>query len=447
LSFGRQLAAAVAAAHAEGVVHRDLKPSNIQITSGGTLKVLDFGIARLDDAAVTTHTADPAEDERRASMLSRHAGTPGYMSPEQALGLRVDERSDIYSLGAVLFEMATGRRLEAFNAVDLASDGPVAAPGAEALIARTARPLAELIRQALAANPSDRPQSASEIEARLAAIRVFSWRRPGPMLAVAAAAVVLLGGFAAFQRFVTPRASAPGGIRSIAVLPLVNESRDGAQDYFVDGMTDGLINTLGRIHGLKVTARTSCMAFKNTRQSLDEIAKLLHVDAVLEGSVITVPASDGPERVRVTVSLIDPATQQQIWSDTLDRRMGDVIALQDDVARSLAEKIDRVVNPVATAARTTTSVNPEAFTFSRRWRRIPTSRPPTRVSPIPTCCWPETSAPCPAPTAQTRPLPTRTTRSVSTRRWPRPTRRWDLPVIFCAGIGTVPNDISNARWN
>lgn len=379
IGLARQLSAAVAAAHAQGVVHRDLKPSNAQITPDGTLKVLDFGIARFA-AAFTTHTADAQNPALSALPPTRRAGTPGYMAPEQALGLTVDERSDIYSLGAVLYEMVTGRRVEPLAGPDGTSR--YARPRADAVNPQVPRALAEIIEKALAPEPGARFQKAAEVERALAAL-------PPPRPAVTrqllvlgvSAGIVVLAGIFGFYRWYTVAPAAPPAIRSIAVLPLVNDSGNPSQEYFVDGMTDGLINSLGRVSALRVTARSSSMLFKRTTKPIGQIARELGVDAIVEGSAVAMTMPDGSDRVRVAVSLIDPATQQQIWSDTVDRRMADVLTLQDEVARSLANKIERAVarqDPRSQSA--AVAVDPEAFRAyllgRERWnnRTVPSIR-------------------------------------------------------------------------
>ena len=342
LRFGRQLSAAVAAAHAQGVVHRDLKPSNVQIARDDTLKVLDFGIARFALAALTTRTADTGQAAARLPE-TRAAGTPGYMSPEQAAGLGFDERSDIYSLGAVLYEMATSRCVAPADPL-----GPrelrTERPRADAVNPAVPPALAEIIEKALAPDPAARFQKASDVERALAAIpsaEARSVNRRAVIAAVTAMAALLIVAGAYRWQALTPGTPTP--IRSIAVLPLVNDSGNAAQDYVADGITEGLINTLGRVSALRVTARSSSMAFKRTTKSLAQIARELRVDAILEGSVVTASTPAGADRVRVTVSLVDPSTQHVIWSDTVDGTLGDLLTLQDGVARALAGRIDRAV--------------------------------------------------------------------------------------------------------
>jgi TolB-like protein/Tfp pilus assembly protein PilF len=356
IALGRQLAAALAAAHAEGVIHRDLKPANVQLTRRGSAKVLDFGVAKATTSILPTTTHDltaptvpltPRSDKNAAII----PGTPAYMSPEQLFGEPLDERSDIYSLGVVVFEMATGRRpYEAMQGFELAMALTVPPPRADALNPAVPRELAIVIARALERDPHRRFQSAAEMEAALEALdrapdhegrRTVAALTPGIVLTFAL--VVALAGLAYYRRLVEPPPR-HSGIRSVAVLPLINLSNDVSKDYFVDGVTDGLINSLGRLGALKVTARTSVMPFKGSSKSVSQIARELRVDAVLEGSAVLERGETGAERVRVAVNLIDPATQTQIWSETIERPLVSVVSLQNEIARALAAEINVAVS-------------------------------------------------------------------------------------------------------
>jgi eukaryotic-like serine/threonine-protein kinase len=362
VAIARQLAAGLSAAHAQGIIHRDLKPSNVQMTSGGAVKILDFGIAKSTSSLLSTRSAGQDELVTDAGAAGGRPGTPAYMSPEQKLAGSIDERSDIYSLGLVMFEMATGRRPEPTHTVDLALGTPMRPPRADAADPRVPHELASIIEKAMEPDRERRFGSAGELDAALDALELPveqtkpAWRRY-QWLGIAAAAMAAL----AVLGYVGSTASKPRQIRSLAVLPLLNESRDPRQDYLVDGMTDGLINTLGQMGALQVTARTSSMQFKNSTKSIAEIARELDVDAVLEGSV----RIDGPanaERVFLAVNLVDPSTQKVIWSDKLDRDIVSVIALQTDVARALAGKIDLAVTPAERGRLSTAAqVKPEAY--------------------------------------------------------------------------------------
>jgi serine/threonine-protein kinase len=328
-TIGRQLAAGLAAAHAEGVIHRDIKPSNVQFARDGTPKILDFGVARTTSSILTTRSADRDADRVETDPPPRWGGTPLYMSPEQRGGLPIDERSDIYSLGLVLHEMVTGRP---------APHAPHDMPGVPASFA-------EVIRRAVDPDPRRRFGSASELSAALAALDLSdiasapysrSW-----WMAVAAGLLLIMAGVAVLMLrdgHVT-RAS----IRSLAVLPFVNDTRDPDQEYLADGTTDGLINMLGQISGLQVSARTSSMQFKNTTKTLGQIARELQVDALLEGSVSLERHDHTIERVRVAVNLIDPSTQKQIWSDTIERTASGILELQSEIARAVVDRMNLAI--------------------------------------------------------------------------------------------------------
>jgi serine/threonine protein kinase/tetratricopeptide (TPR) repeat protein len=383
ISIGRQLAAGLAAAHAEGIIHRDLKPANVQLTPEGSAKILDFGVARATASILSTTTS---EHDNRAPEIDAgvgRPGTPAYMSPEQKLALPIDERSDIYSLGLVLFEMAAGRRAAVVDTIDLAFGAALPPPRPDAADAKVPAELATIIERALEPDPRRRFNSAAELESALAAIdipvepdsrgsRISRRTWIGSGVAAMAILSIAIAGIVRGTRHETLR------IRSLAVLPLANDSHDPRQDYLADGITDGLINTFGQIGALKVTARTSSMQFRNTTKSVAQIARELNVDAVLEGSIMIERIFQDGERVRIALNLIDPATQQQIWSETLDRELGSVLALQTDIARSVAQKINVVLTrEEGGRLAKPPQVNPEAFKLyllgRQRWnsRTVP----------------------------------------------------------------------------
>ena len=339
--FGAQIAAALAAAHEQGIIHRDLKPGNVIVTPKGQIKLLDFGLAILCPGSATSL------ETRSFAETSHLMGTLSYMSPEQLLGKEVDERSDLYSLGVLLYEMATGRRpFDSPLSTVLTNEilhRPPSSPGTHGV--RLKPRLESLILSLLEKDPKRRPDSAARVEAELR-----EHLSPGEAALPAAAAVSS-----------TPTA---GRIESIVVLPLENLSHDPEQEYFADGMTEALITNLAQIRALRVVSRTSAMQYKGVRRSLPEIARALHVDTVVEGTV----ARFG-NRVRITAQLIEAATDRHIWAHSYERDLSDVLALQAEVARAIAAEVQVQVSGEEQARLSEQHrVNPEAYEAYLRGR-------------------------------------------------------------------------------
>ncbi|HEV2200939.1 MAG TPA: protein kinase [Bryobacteraceae bacterium] len=286
-----QIAAALEEAHGKRILHRDLKPGNILVTARGAVKLLDFGLAKL--------MAD-ADSDVTKTMDGSLAGTLAYMAPEQAEGKSLDERSDIFSLGAVLYEMLSGQRafrgestLDVLNAVVRGEPAPL----------ETSSDLARIVMRCLRKAPADRFQSAAELKLALEQCAA----RP------------------AVSKQAQP---------SIAVLPFANMSADKDQEYFSDGLAEEIINVLAHIPGLKVIARTSAFAFRGKEQDIRKIAETLGVATILEGSV-----RRAGNRIRVTAQLIDAEDGAHLWSERYDREMADVFELQDEIAAAIAEAL------------------------------------------------------------------------------------------------------------
>ncbi len=336
--IAREILSALDYAHTHDVVHRDIKPENILLT-GGVSVLADFGLAKgmaITGAALT-----------QAGLV---VGSAYYMSPEQAAGEEViDGRSDLYSLGCVLYEMVTGeppfvgKTVQSIMAKRFTEDAPRA---------RTLRPavrpdLDDVIAHALARSPADRYQTAGEFMAaleraigsdpngRAAPPAGGRSAKRAPLAAIAAVFVVLAVAAFAFMRHGAPNA-APHAPRSIAVIPLANLSDDKAQEYFSAGMTDELLTALSSIKQLRVAARASSFAARGAADTVDihTIGRKLNVDAVLDGSV----RRDG-DQVRVSVRLVSVANDSTIWNERYDRKMTDVFAMQEEIARAVVAAI------------------------------------------------------------------------------------------------------------
>jgi len=368
LVLGMQIAQALEEAHERGIVHRDLKPGNIIITPKGWAKVLDFGIARLLRPAGDT---DPTQ-----SITGAHgaAGTLPYMAPEQLTGEgAAGARSDIFSLGAVLYEMATGRR--AFNEelpsrlIDaIVRERPVPP---RVLNSRISSELERVILKCLEKEAENRYQSAKELEVDLRQLQTQGtgtvastvtprrgfWRRDATKIAGTALIIALALVFG-IRGWRERRAAHPGSaqIHSLVVLPLENLSGDPQQEYFAEGMTEELTTQLAQISALRVISRTSAGQYRNAPQSLPEIGKELHVDAVVEGSVMREGNS-----VRITARLTQISTGKLLWAQSYDRNLKDVLSLQDEVARAIAREVKVTLTPDEQARlRNAQAVNPKA---------------------------------------------------------------------------------------
>jgi serine/threonine-protein kinase len=343
LRLGVQLAQGLAAAHAEGIVHRDLKPGNVRITPDGRLKILDFGLAMLrrPDCDQGADTAAVGEN-----MV---AGSPPYMAPEQLLGEPVDARTDVYAAGAVVFEMATGRRpfadVHGARLIDSILHQPPAGP--RQLNPRLSVGLEQILFKCLDKEPQRRYQTARELLVDLERLSMPSAvTRPSPRAGRTQLGWTALAGLALLSVVAGSNAGGARGrladaavgdapIRSIAVLPLANLSGDPAQDYFADGMTDALIADLGRTSSVRVISRTSSMQYKQARRPLPVIARELGVEAVVEGSVVR-----AGERVRIHARLVRADNDRRLWGDSYDRDVRDVLALQSEVAGAITREVN-----------------------------------------------------------------------------------------------------------
>jgi serine/threonine protein kinase/tetratricopeptide (TPR) repeat protein len=329
LTLACQIAEGLAEAHRLGVIHRDLKPQNIMIDPQGNVRIMDFGIAR--------QLAGP--DLTAAGML---VGTPHYMSPEQAAGETVDARTDIYSLGAILFEMVTGQPpFEGATGLAVAMKHrtePARHP--RELNAEVPEELDRLILKCLAKKREERYQGAGELLSEVARIgEGISVTGPVASTSSAAAAAAAIpkpvpAPTAAPRSTTAMSENEPERSRSIAVLPFKDMSPQRDQDYLCEGLAEELINALAQVKGLKVAARTSAFSFKGKEVDIREIGRQLNVGAILEGSV-----QKSGNHLRVTTQLISVADGYHLWSDRFDRNIKDVFSVQDEISMAVVEKL------------------------------------------------------------------------------------------------------------
>jgi eukaryotic-like serine/threonine-protein kinase len=348
----------LAAAHDAGILHRDIKPANILVAKNGYAKLADFGLAKLAAGGEGEITRTSTEQATRPGLA---IGTVAYMSPEQAAGKALDARSDIFSFGVVLYELLAGQRpFPGMNDLELMQNIIHGTP--QPLSVEIPVALRGVVEKALEKDPAHRYQSmrdmvvdlrrlmrpSGETTARLApARRTITWAF------VAATVVLLIAGIVAWKFW--PRAGSHQ-IRSLAVLPLRNVSRDPDQQYFADGMTDALTTGLAQVGALSVIARTSTLRYERTQKTTPEIARELHVDAVVEGSV-----QRSGDRVRITAELVDGSNDHHLWAKSYERDARDALGLQNEVAQAIAGEIQVKLTPQEQARLSPPrAVNPEA---------------------------------------------------------------------------------------
>ncbi|HJQ70409.1 MAG TPA: protein kinase [Blastocatellia bacterium] len=391
LEIGIQVAGALAAAHQAGIVHRDIKPENVMIRPDGYVKVLDFGIAKLTDKfneQESTNSDSLDMDAPTLAVVQTESnvilGSPSYMSPEQARGQKLDARTDIFSLGVMLYEMIAGRKpFQGDTVVDIVAS----------ILNRQPEPLPSLapevpdridrvIARAMSKDKGDRYQTAREFMIALrkqkqrlefesglelsaspdigggttVAIRddistlresptgsvttrkisvteqvTGTFKKPGAVALVGAAAVALV---IVFFLFVYPQMRVTRAMNSIAVLPFVNGSQDQGMDYLSDGITESLINNLSQSPNLKVMSRNSVFRYKGRDADAREVGRELDVEAVLTGRIV-----QRGDALSISVELVDAADNSQVWGKQYNLNMADVLSVQEDIARLVAEKL------------------------------------------------------------------------------------------------------------
>jgi eukaryotic-like serine/threonine-protein kinase len=356
LELGAQIADALDAAHAKGMVHRDIKPANIFVTERGQAKLLDFGLAKQVGRRARVDSEEPTEslpDQLTGS--GAIMGTVAYMSPEQARGKELDARTDLYSFGAVLYEMATGvvpfsgeSSGEVLEAIF--SREPVAPVR---LNGQVPEELERIIATAMEKDRSLRYQSAAEMRTALERLRRDTTQgrsrevsrpraaprrlRRGLWMSLGAAALLALA-VAFWLGHRRPEGGSTASVTtegpSIAVLPFADMSAGKDQEYFADGLTEELLNSLAKIPELRVTGRTSSFQFKGKNEDMRVIGQKLNVATLLEGSV-----RKAGNHVRITVQLVKAADGFHLWSESYDRQLDDIFTVEDDIARSVASAL------------------------------------------------------------------------------------------------------------